>query len=155
MKWKRAATPLDYKCSDGYKLGEAGATIVSLAGGAGLASRSLVKRAGNEWSHWIPSRYVRPLTLSGKNPNKYYIKWLDKYFGSFVRGRLNGNYVDSVEHYLTDPFRFPKRWRAIGPRFSKWRQQLNRVPQWISGAAFIATGATRAVDTAEGSCGCP
>lgn len=140
------------KCSMAYGNGELFGDGVALLGGGGLAAKSLVRRGGTEWSHWIPDRYVRPLTLRAKKSNPAYIETLDNYFGWFVNGPLNGNYVSPLEHYQTDMSRFPTGWRDFGSRFGTARQHLNRVPQWILGMGFVSAAVHNLAD--DSNCGC-
>ena len=99
-------------CSKAYKAGEWTGFAVSTAGGvAGGIKAAGTKAVGKEFSHWIPRR------LGG------------------ARSILNGNFVTPKFHYLTDPFRYPKGWRAFGDKLNPALQQLGRIPFVYDGAA--------------------
>jgi len=110
--------------STAYSTGEWAGFAHSFAlGGAGGVRMAGTRVAGlTEFSHWIPSRYLRD---TGS-------RFLRITFG---RSILNGNYVTPMRHYLHDPFRYPSGWRSFGPRFSPWLQQLDRTPWALRGAA--------------------
>ena len=147
-------------CSANYAGANLIGSIWPISGGAGLISKSFVKKAGKEWSHWIPDRYIRPRSLTGKNPNRYYKPWLDKYFGWFVRSRLNGSFVSSKTHYLTDGFRWPKGWDRWGRRIPQGLRQLGRTPAWIPGLGLVGMGIINDINVVEDynhgqdACGC-
>jgi hypothetical protein len=110
------------KCSDEYSAGEWAGIGVSLAtGGYGGLRAAGVKGPGREFSHWIPNRMGGARSIS------------------------NGNYVSPARHYLHDPFRFPRGWRDLGPKWPAWLRQLDRIPNAYNGAAagagYGATGA--------------
>lgn len=132
--------------------GYAGDAVLILGGG-GLGARSLVKRAGTEWSHWVPGRFIRRFTPKGRI-NSEYMGWLDNVVGRwFVNSRLNGNFVSRLEHRMSDLYRqMPGMKAATHPRWSRFRQQLNRIPQWIPGAGMLLSGASGAAGNSE--CGC-
>lgn len=121
--------------------------------GGGLGSFTRIARYKTEFSHWIPTRYIRPSTLSGKNLNPSYIRTLDvPGVRDFINGSLNGNCVAASMHALTDPFRYTKGMTAAD-KLSRPLQQLLRVPAWLGGstAGSAIGGANSAADT---SCGC-
>ncbi|THJ12981.1 MAG: RHS repeat-associated core domain-containing protein [Nitrospira sp. CG24C] len=97
-------------------------TFSTLALGAGASS--LVKRAGTEWSHWIPSRY--------SNPASKHYKGLPE---GLTENPLNGNYRSIAEHAMNDIFRA----RGMGREFMETQmnpfllQQWNRLPDWMKG----------------------
>ena len=71
------------------------------------------------WLHWIPNRW------------------------GGARSLWNGNYVTTVKHALSDPFRYrfmPRTWKALNPLPSMLSQQWNRIPYlWkglVGGGAY-------------------
>lgn len=128
----------------------ASASDILIAGGmgalgGGLLAKAFKKIPGKEWSHWIPDRYVRPMSKSGKSKNKYYKPLVDKYLNKFVNSRFNGNYVSKETHALTDPFRYKfmnRAWKKANPMHHKYVQQAMRVPGWIPGAPLVAAPLT-------------
>jgi len=106
------------------------------AGGGLRAIPSLVRRPGMVASHWVPDRYIRPLTKSRKNPNRFYKPWLDTPLGRwFVNGPLNRGYVSPRRHYWHDPYYYgnSKAYLNWGEKFPAWLQQADRIPDWIKG----------------------
>jgi RHS repeat-associated protein len=143
-----------WRCLDIEDVLLAGATG---ALGGGLGGLTRLKAAGKEFSHWIPDRYIRPRSLSGKNPNKYYKSWLDNPIGRwFVHSKLNGNYLSPIEHWKNDGWRQLARKSVTGlERNLPWRQQINRAPGWAAGtAAGVGVGQTGTALTPDGDCGC-
>jgi RHS repeat-associated protein len=129
----------DLRCINWVSVGSS-AALGAIGGGFG--ARSLAKTAGKEWSHWIPARYFRPSSPS-------YKPWLP----SWLEGPLNGKYVSPWRHYKQDPFRYPSEWRDWGDKWNPLLQQLDRIPDWLTGS--LAGGATAAVVTSTGpNCGC-
>jgi len=129
-----------------YGYGEvAGIVHGMLIGGATGLRAAGTKAAGMEFSHFIPNR---ALSRSGawarqKLGDKVGGKvadWLRKGFG---RSRANGNYVTPRQHYMHDPFRFPKGWRNFGPRYNLPRKIWDRAPQTMKGA--LINGLLRAI----------
>jgi len=103
-----------------YYGGEAAGFLHSVAfGGAGGLRAAGSKAAGKEFSHWIPDRLLK------RGPS-----WLRNRFG---KSTLNGNYVSPQRHYMHDPYRYPRGWRNLGPRYSPPVQQLDRVPRVVYG----------------------
>lgn len=105
------------------------------------AARGAIKRAGTEFSHFIPARYIRPLTRSSK-PNPDYKPWLDNRVGRWLikgHNRLNGNYVTPARHAKHDYYRRPR-----GSRVSdKWPhiiQLLDRIPNLYIGGVAVGVG---------------
>ncbi|WP_246432211.1 RHS repeat-associated core domain-containing protein [Xanthomonas theicola] len=118
------------KCSGGYSAGEWSGIAYGFAAGGATGWRSAGKKAGMEFSHWIPNRMGGPRSL-----------W-------------NGNYVSTVTHALSDPYRYrfmPRAWKALNPMPSRLTQQLVRLPSVYTGAA--AGGAVAGASAANG-CGC-
>ncbi|CBL45519.1 Hypothetical protein HDN1F_19360 [gamma proteobacterium HdN1] len=117
--------------------------------GGGLAGKSFLKGVGNEWSHSLPARVIRP-------SSKDYIAWLDNAFGrAFVNGPFNGNWVSAVTHALTDPYRYrfaPKGWKADNPMYPEWIQILLRIPGWMPGS--LLTGGAAYEGIKNDNCGC-
>jgi len=99
-----------------YNLGEwSGIAINSGIGAVAGLKAAGTKAVGREFSHWIPNRMGGPRSI-----------W-------------NGNYISPRFHYLTDPYRYPKGWRSIGPKWNPVLQQLGRIPFVYYGAAAGAT----------------
>ena len=120
------------ECSGGYSAGEWAGIGFGFAAGGAAGWRSANKKAGTEFSHWIPNRMGGPRSL-----------W-------------NGNYVSAVTHALSDPYRYrfmPKAWKALNPMPSQLTQQAVRVPNvyWGGAAGGAAAGASAAIN----GCGCP
>jgi hypothetical protein len=80
------------------------------------------KAIGKEFSHWIPDRTL-------KRTGNDFVR------NTFGRSRLNGNYVTPQRHYQHDPYRYPRGWRDMGPRYNPVRQQYDRIPNSIKGGA--------------------
>jgi len=115
------------RCSDEYGAGEwAGVAVSAATGLAGGFKAAGAKGAGKEFSHWIPNRMGGPWST-----------W-------------NGNYVSPARHYYHDPYRYPKVWRDLGPKWNPVRQQFDRIPNvykgGAAGAAYGAAGAAMAND---------
>ena len=111
--------------------------------GGGLITKALRKIPGKEFSHWIPDRFIRPLSRSGKNLYEHFKPRVNKYLGGFVNSRFNGNFVSPKFHSLTDPFRFTKG-ITKNDKWPRLAQQSFRIPGWIPGAALV--GATFTID---------
>jgi RHS repeat-associated protein len=121
-----------------YDWGSVGMSAGLGAIGGGLGAWA--GRAGKlrEFSHSIGARYIRPLSLSGRNANKYYKPWLDNPMGrAIVNSPLNGNHVSPRMHALTDPFRHLKGMKKGNTLPHALRLPL-RVPYWLSGSAIGA-----------------
>jgi hypothetical protein len=122
------------QCSDAYDNGEwagiAGSLATGFAGGLRAAG---AKGAGKEFSHWIPRRML-PKSVRD------------------ARTVLNGNYVSSSRHYYHDPFRYPRGWRDLGPKWNPALQQLDRIPNVYKGG--VAGGAYGAAGAAQSGCTC-
>jgi hypothetical protein len=110
--------------SGSYTAGEVAGFVHSMAfGGAAGARLAGTAGKGMEFSHWIPNRWGGPRSL------------------------LNGNFVTTAEHALSDPYRYrfmPRAWKALNPMPSMMVQQWNRIP-WIwrgaaAGAAYGGVG---------------
>ncbi len=117
-------------------------TFSTLAAGAGAAS--LFKRAGAEWSHWIPSRY-------SDAASKYY-KGLPRWV---TENPLNGNYRTIMEHAKNDIWRA----RGLGKEFMQTKmnpfllQQWNRLPDSIKGLGMAGvTQASKSKTSGGNSC---
>ncbi|PPT28954.1 type IV secretion protein Rhs [Xanthomonas arboricola] len=107
------------KCSTSYSAGEVAGIANSIVLGGAAGWRSAGKKAGTEFSHWIPNRMGGPRSL-----------W-------------NGNYVPTRVHALSDPYRYrfmPRIWKAENPMPSRATQQWMRLPDvykgLLSGAAY-------------------
>ncbi len=119
-------------------IGDGLATVGQLATGVGalkVGAKQATKQAGKEFSHWVPDRFFRATTKSGR-PNPAYKPYLDNKVGNWFRNSmLNGNMVAPARHFKHDPFRYPKNWRDMGPRFNPLIQQLDRIPRSLMQAA--------------------
>ncbi len=103
------------RCSGAYGAGEWAGVAVSLATGvAGGVKAAGAKGAGKEFSHWIPDHKGGPRSI-----------W-------------NGNFVTPAQHYFHDPFRYPRGWRDLGPKWPAWVQQIDRIPNAYKGGAVGA-----------------
>ena len=141
------------KCSVHFSRGEiAGITVGFLSGGT-AGWRAAGNKAKNfQFSHWIPSRYIRATS-------KFYKPLLDNRFGRwFIKGhnKWNGNYVHVTRHYKHDPFATGNRdfpGRSLGPKWNTMPQQLDRIPDVYKGAGLGASvmGASAGL---QGGCGC-
>ena len=137
-----------WECYDWISIG------MNMVGG-GLIQKALKKVPGKEFSHWIPDRYIRPRSRSGKNPNEHYKPWVDRYLNRFVNSRFNGNYVKKEWHAKTDDFRrqfMSASWKRDNPQWRKYQQQIMRVPGWIPGSGFV--GGAAATDFSRENCDC-
>jgi RHS repeat-associated protein len=111
-----------------YLGGELTGLALSTAIGSGVGARLAVRgpAAGLEWSHWIPKRY--------------------RFVPAGIRAsQLNGRFVTAAEHALNDPFRYRimlPGWKAANPLNPAWLRQLNRLPEWLAGAATGAVWGT-------------
>jgi len=119
-------------CSNSYAAGRWIGTTLSLATGvSGGIKAAGAKATGLEFSHWIPKRFNGPRSL------------------------LNGNFVTPARHYLHDPYRFPRGWRDLGPKFNPIVQQLDRIPNVFKGtaigAAYGAVSAALAAPNCRGN----
>jgi RHS repeat-associated protein len=123
------------ECVDWWSVGASGA-LGAISGSFGAVGQ--IRRAGREFSHWIPERYIRPLTLSGKNPNLAYKPWLDNPFGrAIVNSSLNGNIVTAAFHSVTDNYRYAKGFTKAD-NLPTAIQQILRLPSWFAGPASAA-----------------
>lgn len=149
---------VDY-CSGAYSGGEwVGVGYSFLLGGTGGWKAAGQAGKGMEFSHWLPDRYFRPLSRSGKSINPEYKPWLKNIFGWAERTRFNGNYVTPETHALSDPYRYrrmPKTWKANNPIKGKVGQQFTRIPNVYKGAALGgAYGGASAAINPNGACQC-
>jgi RHS repeat-associated protein len=111
------------RCSGWYTAGEWAEFAASMATGVGGGLKAAGKKAiGKEFSHWIPDRTL-------KRTGNDFVR------NTFGRSRLNGNYVTPQRHYQHDPYRYPRGWRDMGPRYNPVRQQYDRIPNSIKGGA--------------------
>jgi RHS repeat-associated protein len=97
---------------------------------------------GLEFSHALPDRYFRPLTRSGKSPNRHFKPFLKKFLpDGFDTSRWNGNYVIDRFHAWTDPHRNLLGQTMADTLAAPWRLIL-RIPTIyaypVSGAGVIA-----------------
>jgi RHS repeat-associated protein len=119
-------------CSGWYTAGEwTGVAAMTTVGAWGGLKAAGAKGAGMEFSHWIPNR-----------------------FGG-ARSLWNGNYVTTVEHALSDPYRYrfmPRAWKLHNPLPSIIEQQWNRIPYAWKGTAAGAIYSSGSA--AQNGCGC-
>ena len=130
--------------SGSYTAGKVTGAVALVALGTGVGAEAAgTAEGGMEFSHALPARYFRELSLSGKSVNAEYKPLLDKLFGWGKDTILNGNYRTAAEHYLEDPFRYPAGWRELGPRYPDVMQMLSRIPNVFKGMAGggVAAGA--------------
>ncbi|QUL36897.1 RHS repeat protein [Erythrobacter sp. JK5] len=133
--WWTGRSIFDADCYDWNSVLVSGA-IGAVGGGIGRIGAAPGR--GLEFSHAIPDRYFRPLTLSGRNINREYKPLLDKLLpNSFRRSRWNGNYVSTKFHARTDPYRNPKGTKKSDTLAAPWRHIL-RTPTVY---AYPASGA--------------
>jgi RHS repeat-associated protein len=105
-----------------------------VGGGLRYGAKSLTRKTGLEWSHFIPRAKV----------NRFAPDWAKKMLNQ--RGGLNGRWVKPEQHYRHDPDRWLKGGIGVwGPKLRPWRQPIDRIPEWLSGA-----GAGTAVGIAAG-----
>ncbi|WP_167858444.1 RHS repeat-associated core domain-containing protein [Methylobacterium nonmethylotrophicum] len=140
----------EFKCVDWGQVGVS-AGLGALGGGLGSLTRRV--RDATEFSHWIPARYVRPLSRSGKNANPYYMPSLDvPIVRDFVNSTLNGNYVSPSMHALTDPYRHLTGMTAAD-KLHPALQQLLRIPGWLGGSvAGSAAGSANSAFNKDCTC---
>lgn len=119
------------KCSPEYSAGEWTGVAISvgegLAGGLRAAGSAGV---GREFSHWLPRRMGGPRSI-----------W-------------NGNFVPPWRHYYHDPFRFPRGWRNLGPKWPAWLQQFDRIPNTFKGTGIGALWGGLGAAVAGEDCKC-
>lgn len=118
--------------SSEYSAGEWAGVAGSLAaGGLGGLRAAGAKGVGKEFSHWIPARMGGP------------------------RSVLNGNYVTTARHALSDPYRYrfmPRTWKAQNPMPSPLTQQWVRLPNVYKGGT--AGGTYGAAGASQSGCEC-
>jgi RHS repeat-associated protein len=143
----------------------ASTTDILLAGalgsvGGGIGAKLGLKFAGNkglnkQFSHFIPSRYIR-------KSSEYYKPWLDNKLGRWLikgHNKWNGNYVHVKRHFKHDPFAWGNRafpGKTLGEKWNSIIGRLDRVPNsWRGTAAGIGVGAgTGQLAPKSGECGC-
>ena len=103
------------------------AGLGALGGGIGSAG---ARRAGVEFSHWIPGRF--------SNPNSQFYKGIPRWL---TENSLNGNHVPRWLHAATDPYRLLKGMKKWGDHlYPAWQRQLIRMPGWLSGGLLGPLG---------------
>lgn len=150
LAWQLYQNGGNFKCVNWVDVG------LSALGG-GLFSKAFRKLPGKEWSHWIPDRYIRKFSVSGKTTNKHYRPNVDKYLGGFVKSRFNGNFVSKETHALTDAYRYKfmsRTWKASNPMMNTVSQQVLRTPGWIPGSGLIGGRIYDGVTSDNSNCGC-
>ena len=108
------------------------ASIRPSASAAGGVKAAGGKAVGKEFSHWIPNRMGGPRTI------------------------MNGNFVSTEVHALSDPYRYrfmSRAWKAANPMPNQAMQQWVRLPSVYKGAG--AGGAYGAAGLALADCTCP
>jgi len=111
------------------------------AAGGGLgAIPSLVRRPGQVFSHWAPTRYAESgLPNSGFLPpflrGKRIPEWITNR-RKYSIARLNGRFTSQRRHFKHDPYYYgdSKDYLEWGDKWSGWYQQFDRIPYWIKGA---------------------
>jgi RHS repeat-associated protein len=123
----------DYS-SDSYIWGRySGYAYSTVLGGAIGARLAGAAGRGMEFSHWYPARW------------------------GGARSLLNGNYVTTIEHALSDPFRYrfmPRAWKALNPLPNAIVQQWNRIPfiwKGIVGGATYGEASNSLIDSMDES----
>ena len=111
-----------YTLAEGLFAGLLGAT----GGGVGFWATG-VKRAGLEFSHAIPTRFLNQSRFG---------QWLNRRANPYRA--LNGNYVTASFHASTDYYRRVAG-RAANDMFDPFRRYLFRTPAWIP-SGLIAGG---------------
>ncbi|MEX2650787.1 MAG: RHS repeat-associated core domain-containing protein [Alphaproteobacteria bacterium] len=107
------------------------AAALGATGGVAGGARTFIKRAGAEWSHWIPGRFARPSSKSFKS-------WLPR---GLVSGPYNRNAITPRHHFRIDPYRYPgKDIRKGADRYGIVQRQMYRVPYWLDGVAIGTAG---------------
>lgn len=124
------------KCSGLYNAGETtGIVLPFLTGIGGGIKAAGSKGVGLEFSHFIPNRYGGPRSI------------------------LNGNYVSTAQHALSDPYRYrfmPRAWKQANPMPNRMSQMWNRIPNTMKGAGAGAAASGAAYGNSQGGkCGCP
>ncbi len=122
------------QCSAFYKAGEWTGFAADLALGLGGGIKAAgIKKAGKEFSHWLPKRLGGPRSL------------------------LNGNFVTAAQHALSDPYRyrFMKRaWKALNPMPNRLIQQYVRIPNVLKGSLFGVGIGSAGMSLNDPDCGC-
>ncbi len=99
--------------------------------GGGIGSLGRVAKQGKDFSHFIPERYIRPLTRAG-NAAKSYKPWLDNPIGrGIINSRYNGNWVSPKFHSRTDPFRYAAGYTKAD-NFHPLVALPLRTPTWVA-----------------------
>ncbi|HCH3032222.1 TPA: RHS repeat-associated core domain-containing protein [Vibrio parahaemolyticus] len=133
----------------------------SLGGlGAGIGAKIGLKLAGNkglnkQFSHFIPSRYVR-------KGSKYRKPWLDNKVGRWLvngHNKWNGNYVHVKRHFKHDPFAFGNKafpGKTLGQKWNPLISVLDRVPYTWKGTVTGAAAGAGAGEVlgSNGGCNC-
>ena len=121
-------------CSTAYQAGGWTAIAVQVAaGGVGGLRAAGAKTTGYEFSHWVPKRYGGPRSL------------------------LNGNYVPTQQHALSDPFRYrfmPRSWKSRNPMPPAIVQQWHRIPKVFKGTGVGVGSSVVSSSLASSACGC-
>lgn len=110
-----------FECIDWGSVGLS-ALMGAVPGTAG--SGALVRRAGTEFSHFLPARFFRPSSPS-------YQSWLPRSLDSRKWRALNGSYVTPRRHFRHDRHRHPTGWRDMGERLPRELQIADRIPDWM------------------------
>jgi hypothetical protein len=134
------------------------AVLATAVGGAAGLRAAGAPESRLEFSHSLPARWFRPLTVKAGRVNPEYKPLLDNAYGWANDTVLNGNYRTPMQHYLEDGFRYPRGWQSFGPRLPSALQKFSRIPNVFKGLmAGGVLGAAAVSDAFGGSsnCGCP
>jgi RHS repeat-associated protein len=133
------------KCSSMYDFGEWFGIAYGFAAGGAAGLRSAGRKVvGKEFSHWVPTR-AKNWSVFNLGKGKRFLKSGNKW---------NGNYVSPQRHYYHDPFRYPKGWKDLGPKWPKPLQQLDRIPNVYKGAGVGGSLASTSANSRGDDCEC-
>ena len=130
----------DFKCLD-YKSVALSGALGAFGAGGGFA-RSGIKRAGQEWSHFIARKNVNQLTAKGSRLNR----------GLNRRGGLNGQWVSPQRHSKHDYHRRLKGEKVADKPSLLWRG-FDRIPDYLKGGVG-APALGQLIPSQEKNCAC-
>lgn len=121
--------------------------------GVGYGSWTRIERVGDDLSHWVPDRYLRPVSCYAKNTNPdYKPAWDQSIIRDLPNDTQNRESVSPRTHALTDPFRNLKGMTKID-NMNPALQQWLLIPGRLAGSAVGSAGG--AMNTAINSnCAC-